>query len=510
MSERQMQSRESKDVLSKALDDSLVVTECSRTKYKPVMDPNAICAEVEVHLTTQHNVLANVQQHTNQSEPSYDTYLLEKVDSNTTPDSTNMCHRGGEIDQDAEHDQVKSPLLTAEFLKRNDMVEKEVYNELSNRFLQLEKHCISLEISMQQKEESFQSNKPCKNQESPEFHEFFKINDLKAQLQAKTTLICNLKEFKFKCVKEPSQLMNPSSSGTKIYRGSNSSDGGNTEDGVKITGEVIGSGRLYSRSLVQRCLNIDMSLIGKFGIMVITVPGHHNSEVQIAIVGLSLVLLSLKMVFDGEIRYLIRSLYRSLCRGGLISLLLKRILRYVQGTLNYGLQLFSSSTSDLVAYSDDADWAGCPTTRRSTSGYCVFPGNNLLSWSAKRQPTLSRFCAEAEYRGVANAVAETCWLMNLLPELHTPLSSATLVYCDNVQCVIYHEILLFTSGTKHIEIDIHFVCDLVAAGQVRVHHVPSRYQFADIFTKGLPSALFKEFRSSLSVRCPPTPTAGEC
>ncbi|GKA53858.1 ribonuclease H-like domain-containing protein [Tanacetum coccineum] len=161
------------------------------------------------------------------------------------------------------------------------------------------------------------------------------------------------------------------------------------------------------------------------------------------------------------------------------------------GTLNYGLQLFSSSTSDLVAYSDDADWAGCPTTRRSTSGYCVFPGNNLLSWSAKRQPTLSRSCAEAEYRGVANAAAETCWLRNLLPELHTPLSSATL-------------------RTMHIEIDIHFVCDLVAAGQVRVLHVPFRYQFADIFIKGLPSALFEEFRSSLSVRCPPTPTAGEC
>ncbi|GJW47697.1 hypothetical protein Tco_0079343 [Tanacetum coccineum] len=128
---------------------------------------------------------------------------LHGVDSNTTPDSTNMCHRGGEIDQDAEHDQVKSPLLKAEFLKTNDMVEKEVYNELSNRFLQLEKHCISLEISMQQKEESFQSNKPCKNQESPEFREFFEINDLKAQLQAKTTLICNLKN-QIKSVKEAS------------------------------------------------------------------------------------------------------------------------------------------------------------------------------------------------------------------------------------------------------------------------------------------------------------------
>ncbi|GKB85402.1 ribonuclease H-like domain-containing protein [Tanacetum coccineum] len=188
---------------------------------------------------------------------------------------------------------------------------------------------------------------------------------------------------------------------------------------------------------------------------------------------------------------------------------LKRILRYIQGILNYGLQLFSSCTTDLVAYSD-AKWAGCPTTRRSTLGYCVFLGNNLLSWSAKRQPTLSRSSAEAEYRGVANAVAETCWLRNLLRELHTPLSSATLVYCDNVSAVYLSSNPVQHQRTKHIEIDIHFVRDLVAAGQVRVLHVPSRYQFADIFTKGLSSALFEEFRTSLSVRCPPAPTAGEC
>nr|GEY56460.1 hypothetical protein [Tanacetum cinerariifolium] len=78
--------------------------------------------------------------HTGQFEPSSDTYLLEKVDSNTTSDLTNMCHGGGEIDRDAEQDQVKSSLLKVEFLKMNDMVEKEVYIELSNRVLQLEKH----------------------------------------------------------------------------------------------------------------------------------------------------------------------------------------------------------------------------------------------------------------------------------------------------------------------------------------------------------------------------------
>ncbi|GJT85982.1 nicotianamine synthase, S-adenosyl-L-methionine-dependent methyltransferase [Tanacetum coccineum] len=94
--------------------------------------------------------------------------------------------------------------------------------------------------------------------------------------------------------------------------------------------------------------------------------------------------------------------------------------RYVCGTLDYGLELYFSSTSSLVAYSD-AHWARCQTTRRSTLGYCVFVGNNLLSWSFKRQYTLSRSNAEAEYRGVANAVVETSSLHNLLREFHALL-----------------------------------------------------------------------------------------
>nr|GEU64434.1 ribonuclease H-like domain-containing protein [Tanacetum cinerariifolium] len=159
--------------------------------------------------------------------------------------------------------------------------------------------------------------------------------------------------------------------------------------------------------------------------------------------------------------------------------------------------LYSSTTSTLVAYSD-ADWAGYPTTRRSTSGYCVFLGNNLLSWSSKRQFTISRSSADAEYQGVANAVAETCWLRNLLHELHTPLSIATLVYCDNVSAVYLSSNPVQHQRTKHIEIDIHFVRDMVSTGRIRVLHVPSHYQYADIFTKGLPTALFDEFRSSLS------------
>nr|GFC62246.1 ribonuclease H-like domain-containing protein [Tanacetum cinerariifolium] len=100
----------------------------------------------------------------------------------------------------------------------------------------------------------------------------------------------------------------------------------------------------------------------------------------------------------------------------------KRILRYVHGTVDYGLQLFSSSITYLVAYSN-ADWAGCLTSCRSTS--------------------------EAEYRGVANAVVETSWLRNLLRELHTPLSFATRVYCDNVSVVYLSCNLVQHQRTKY-------------------------------------------------------------
>lgn len=186
---------------------------------------------------------------------------------------------------------------------------------------------------------------------------------------------------------------------------------------------------------------------------------------------------------------------------------LKRILRYIRGTLDYGLRLFASPTTRLIAYSD-ADWGGCPDTRRSTSGYCVYLGDNLLSWSSKRQPTLSRSSAEAEYRGVANAVAETSWLRNLLLELHCPIRQATLVYCDNVSAVYLSSNPVQHQRTKHIEMDIHFVREKVALGQVRVLHVPSTSQYADIFTKGLPSSLFLEFRSSLNVCHTPVSTEG--
>jgi hypothetical protein len=115
-------------------------------------------------------------------------------------------------------------------------------------------------------------------------------------------------------------------------------------------------------------------------------------------------------------------------------------------------------------------------------------GGNLVSWSSKRQQVASRSSTKAEYRAVANGVAEASWLRQLLAELHNPLLRSTLVYCDNVSAVYLSTNPVQHQRTKHVEIDLHFVRDRVAISEV-----------ADIFTKGLPSSTFTAFRSSLNI-----------
>ena len=122
---------------------------------------------------------------------------------------------------------------------------------------------------------------------------------------------------------------------------------------------------------------------------------------------------------------------------------LKRLLRYVRGTVDLGLVLHRSSSAELVVYTD-ADWAGCPDTRRSISGYAVFLGGNLVSWPSKRQQVVSCSSGEAEYRVVANGMAEASCLRQLLAELHSPLAKSMLVYCDNIS-VMY----LSTNPVQH-------------------------------------------------------------
>ncbi|GAB2293271.1 hypothetical protein Dimus_038257 [Dionaea muscipula] len=162
--------------------------------------------------------------------------------------------------------------------------------------------------------------------------------------------------------------------------------------------------------------------------------------------------------------------------------LLTRIMRYIKGTLDLGLSLTADTDLTLTAYSD-SDWAGCPDTRRSTTGFCTFLGQNLVTWCAKKQHTVSRSSTEAEYRAMANTAAELTWLQYLLHDLRVPTVVTPRLFCDNLSALHLTVNPVFHNRSKHIALDYHFVRERVASGSLVTHYIPATDQPADLFTK---------------------------
>ena len=176
----------------------------------------------------------------------------------------------------------------------------------------------------------------------------------------------------------------------------------------------------------------------------------------------------------------------------------KRILRYVKGSLTTGLKL-RKSPSTLVSAFSDADWAGCVDDRRSTGGFAVFIGPNLISWCARKQPTVSRSSTEAEYKALANATAEMMWIQRLLTELGIAHPSAARLWCDNIGAKYLSANPIFHARTKHIEIDIHFVRERVAQKLLDIRFIHTGDQVADGFTKPITAAKMREFKFNLNL-----------
>lgn len=173
-----------------------------------------------------------------------------------------------------------------------------------------------------------------------------------------------------------------------------------------------------------------------------------------------------------------------------------RILRYLKKAPGQGLLFKPGDSLTLRGYSD-ADWAGSVDDRRSTSGYFVFLGGNLVSWKSKKQSVVALSSAEAEYRAIGHLVSEILWLRSLLRDLDIHISSPTPLHCDNQSAIYITENPVFHERTKHIEITCHFVRDEWVKKVISFSHVRSTEQLADILTKALPPKLFHTFMGKL-------------
>ncbi|GJY51723.1 retrovirus-related pol polyprotein from transposon TNT 1-94 [Tanacetum coccineum] len=168
---------------------------------------------------------------------------------------------------------------------------------------------------------------------------------------------------------------------------------------------------------------------------------------------------------------------------------LKRVFRYLRGTINWGLWYPKDTAMALTAYAD-ADHAGCQDTRRSTSGSAQFLGDKLVSWSSKKQKSTAISTTEVEYIAMSGCCAQILWMRSQLTDYGFVFNKIPL-YCDNRSAIALCCNNVQHSRSKHIDIRHHFIREQVEKGVVELYFVTTDYQLADIFTKALPRERFE-------------------
>ncbi|OMO69396.1 Integrase, catalytic core [Corchorus capsularis] len=211
----------------------------------------------------------------------------------------------------------------------------------------------------------------------------------------------------------------------------------------------------------------------------------------------------------GSLRYLISTRADILYGVGLVSRYMespttmhldaaKRILRYIKGTLDFGLFYSTSNDFRLRGFSD-SDWGGDIDDRKSTTGFVFYMGDTAFTWSSKKQPIVTLSTCEVEYVALSSCVTQAIWLRSLLKELHFAQMEPTEVSVDSKSIIALAKNPLFHERSKHIDTGFHFVRECVANKVVQLNYVKSQEQVADIFTKALKINDFLRLRNMLGV-----------
>ncbi|GJX42650.1 retrovirus-related pol polyprotein from transposon TNT 1-94 [Tanacetum coccineum] len=177
----------------------------------------------------------------------------------------------------------------------------------------------------------------------------------------------------------------------------------------------------------------------------------------------------------------------------------KRIFKYLKGTINMGLWYPKDSGFELTAFSD-ADHAGCLDTRKSTSGGIQFLGDKLVSWMSKKQNCTAMSSAEAEYVALSASCAQVMWMRTQLQDYGFNYNKIPL-YCDSQSAIAISCNPVQHSRTKHIHTRYHFIKEQVENGIIELYFVRTEYQLADMFTKALPEDRFKYLVRRIGMRC---------
>lgn len=150
--------------------------------------------------------------------------------------------------------------------------------------------------------------------------------------------------------------------------------------------------------------------------------------------------------------------------------LVKRILRYLEGTITCGFTYSANSPLEITTFSG-ADWALDINTRWSTIGYVVFLGQNPILWQSKKQGGVSRSSTEVEYKALANAATDMAWVRLILKDLHVFLHSPPLLHCDNISTLALCSNPIFHTQIKQLDTDFHFVREIVQKGNLQVEYI---------------------------------------